>query len=86
MSTNALFQLENQKQQLKNQYTESKIIHDKNLGKLQEEIEHLSDDLKSSKLVSAKRILYVAQLEEKNLDDLTEKELRDMIMFKQYIL
>ena len=78
-----LFQLENQKQQIENKHEESNIIHDKNMEKLKEEINSLSEELKAAKLVSSRRILYVAQFEEHNLDNLTEKELRDMTMFHQ---
>ena len=76
-----LFQLENQKQQIENKHKESNIIHDKNMEKLKEEINSLSEELKAAKLVSSRRILHVAQLEEQNLDNLTEKELRDMSRF-----
>ena len=48
------------------------------MEKLQVEIEKLHDDLKASKLTSSKRILYVAQFEELDMDKMSEGELRKM--------
>ena len=76
-----LQKLLDQKEKESNKLKESVVINKKNMQKLEEEIETLGLQSKSAKLMSSKRVLFVAQFEEADLDNMSEKELKKMTLF-----
>ena len=79
MSGSVFLQLENQKQQVEAKLSERKLIDEKNCARCVAEIETAASLLNNIKLRLSRRISWLSQLGEIDLESKDEKELEQLI-------
>ena len=68
-----------QKEQEYAKHSENKIINEKNTRNLSDEISKLEQNFRDVKLKWSQRNCYLAEIEDKNMEEMTEFELSELL-------